>query len=66
MSEFEAVAKIRMLNNLQIVDWRKYAIPEARFVLHTKDEDELLKKYCGYSWKGMNRLLRKCVGRLNP
>jgi len=63
--ECDAITKIKILSTLQVVDWKKWSIPEAKFILHTKDEDEYFRKY-GKSWKGMNRLIRKCVGRLNP
>ena len=59
------ITKIRILNSLQVIDYKKWSMPKVTFILHTKDDDEYFRKY-GRSWKGMNRLLRKCVGRLKP
>jgi len=58
--------RMRILMSLEVVDWRKHIMPKATFILHTKEEDEIFKKYVGKSYKGMNRMIRKCIGRLTP
>lgn len=43
----------------------KYLCYEPKFILHTKDEDEYFHSI-GKSWKGMNRMIRKIIGRKEP
>lgn len=50
--------------SLEVAPYKYKAEP--KFVLHLGDEDYILKKYVGKSSKGMNRMIRKCIGRLNP
>lgn len=36
-----------------------------KFILHSKDDGITYEKY-GYSYKGLNRRIRKIIKRLNP
>lgn len=65
MSDQDNITRIKMLMSLEVVPFETHRHLGGTFILHEKDEDEYFRKH-GKSWKGMNRLIRKCIGRLNP